>query len=150
MGGHGPDATEIVDAQGTAVEENARAGLAAHSQGRESTQQDSRSRKRGRRAYGSDHHRRDRKKASHHRSRSRDSAYSRRTRDKHDLALTDRRIGVEQKGEMTVLVPGLGHKDLAVITVLTPSRRKSVALVLEAAPRPVGCSRILRRRYINT
>ena len=35
MGGHGPDATtEIVDAQGTAVEENARAGIAAHSQGR--------------------------------------------------------------------------------------------------------------------
>ena len=33
MGGHGPDATEIVDAQGTAVEENARAGI-AHSQGR--------------------------------------------------------------------------------------------------------------------
>ena len=81
MGGHGPDATEIVDAQGTAVEKNTRAGIAAHSQGRESTQRDSRSRKRGRKAYRGDHHRRDRKKASHHRSRSRDSAHTRRTRD---------------------------------------------------------------------
>jgi len=146
MSGHGPDAAETVDAQETAIEESVGTGIAHAREG-------ARDRTAGAGSEAGKHMGVTVTEGTVRKLRAigREAGIALTLGEPETNALipTDRRIVVGQRGEITVTGPGLGHKDVSETTVPTPSR-KSVALALEAALHPVVCSRIVRRRYINT